>query len=550
MNHTSSIIVYTCNWNAYSALEKAGFDRLSYPASIYPLRVPCLGRLHPGLILKAFELGAAGVLLLGCPPEECHYEFGSRRAQELFAQTKALAHLLGMADDRLRLDWLEAGDAEGFVQQVSQFAAGVSQEVGQSGNRRIGSGQSAIGNPQSAIVKQAIQTNRAYYCLECGKCTAVCPISRREPGFSPRAFVEATITGDEDALSTNDALWSCLTCKRCSEVCPSDVHFSEFTRDLRAWARSDGQEGHCSHGETIQTWMRLMAQVDLRQNRLGWLNGGLRTSDNSDTVYFAGCLPYYDVLFQKIGAQGVEIAQSAVKVLNHLGIQPIVLPNERCCGHDLLWEGDIATFRQLAALNAEMLRATGAKRIVTTCPECAYTLKEEYRQHGYDLGMEVVHITELVMRESGNQGKVDGMQKVGGVDTNVERETWNVEHATRRVTYQDPCRLGRFLNVYDAPRQVIASLGAELVEMENCRARAICCGTSAWTNCGATAKGIQVDRLREARATGAEVLVTACPKCQIHFRCAQADRQRGEKLQIEIKDLTTLLAEGLGQIGE
>ena len=88
-------------------------------------------------------------------------------------------------------------------------------------------------------------------------------------------------------------------------------------------------------------------------------------------------------------------------------------------------------------------------------------------------------------------------------------------------------------------------LGAELVEMENCRARSLCCGTSGWTNCGATAKSIQVDRLREARATGAEVLVTACAKCQIHFRCAQADTQLGDELAIEIKDLTTLLAESI-----
>ena len=113
------------------------------------------------------------------------------------------------------------------------------------------------------------------------------------------------------------------------------------------------------------------------------------------------------------------------------------------------------------------------------------------------------------------------------------------------MTYHDPCRLGRYLKAYDEPRQVIAALGAELVEMENCRARSLCCGTSGWTNCGATAKSIQVDRLREAKATGAEVLVTACAKCQIHFRCAQADTQLGDELAIEIKDLTTLVAKAI-----
>jgi len=112
-----------------------------------------------------------------------------------------------------------------------------------------------------------------------------------------------------------------------------------------------------------------------------------------------------------------------------------------------------------------------------------------------------------------------------------------------KVTYQDPCRLGRHLEVYDAPRQAIAASGMALVEMPNNRARSICCGTSAWTHCGATSKQIQVDRLREAQATGAELLVTSCPKCQIHFKCAQEGTGLDEDLNIEIRDLVTVIAE-------
>jgi F420-non-reducing hydrogenase iron-sulfur subunit len=115
------VIVFTCNWNAYSGLETAGVEGLNYPAGLYPLKVMCLGRLHPGLILKAFEQGADGVLLLGCPPGECHYGFGHRRAEEAFAETRALVHLLGIADERLRLDWLAAGDGEAFVEKVTGF---------------------------------------------------------------------------------------------------------------------------------------------------------------------------------------------------------------------------------------------------------------------------------------------------------------------------------------------------------------------------------------------------------------------------------------------
>jgi F420-non-reducing hydrogenase iron-sulfur subunit len=117
----SRIIVYTCNWGAYSGLETAGFQGLSYPANVHPIRVMCLGRLHSGLVLKAFELGAAGVMMLGCPPGECHYGSGNQRAEEVFQETLALARLLGIEEDRLMLDWVAAGEGQHFVDQVRQF---------------------------------------------------------------------------------------------------------------------------------------------------------------------------------------------------------------------------------------------------------------------------------------------------------------------------------------------------------------------------------------------------------------------------------------------
>jgi heterodisulfide reductase subunit D len=374
-------------------------------------------------------------------------------------------------------------------------------------------------------IKQIIKNTKAYYCLECGKCTAVCPISRREPDYSPRFTVERAIWGEGKELLSDVLLWSCLTCQQCSTRCPSDVHYVEFIRDLRALARGAGEEGLCTHGEAIQTWMRMMTSPDLKQNRLEWLDEDLKVSTDSDTVYFVGCLPYYDVLFNKIGAQGVEIARSAVRVLNRLGIEPIILEDERCCGHDLLWEGDVANFRKLAELNIAMLRETGAKRVVTACPECARTLKVDYPAYVGDLGMEVVHISQLL---AGLRFEVGSLK-------------------FEKVTYHDPCRLGRFMGIYDVPRQAIEALGLKLVEMEHSGKNALCCGTSCWTNCGAINKQIQVDRLREAQATGAELLVTACPKCQIHFKCALDDARVSEEIGIEIRDLVTLVDEALAR---
>ncbi|MBN1138041.1 MAG: (Fe-S)-binding protein [Anaerolineae bacterium] len=387
-------------------------------------------------------------------------------------------------------------------------------------------------------MRDIITRNRAWYCLDCGKCSAVCPITRWEKRSytTPRLLVEKAVDGRIEELLDDPLFWSCLTCKRCSELCPSEVYFSEFLRDVRALARTGGRSGECTHGDAIHTWARMMTDPDLRQDRLGWLDGSLRVSDSSDTVYFVGCLPYYDVLFKKLNIEGVEIARAAVKILNHLGIEPQVMAGERCCGHDQLWEGDVETFDALARLNLEQLKATGARRIVTTCPECARTLKVDYPRLVGAHGMEVLHISQLLadleydIPKNGDHAdpRLGTLQGTGGC-----------------VTYQDPCRLGRHLGIYDAPRLALAGLGFDLAEMERTRHASLCCGTSCWTSCGQVSKNIQVERLKEAKATGAQMLVTACVKCQIHFKCAQDDPSLRQEIGIDIRDLTTLVAERL-----
>ncbi len=119
------IIVFTCNWNAYSGLEKAGKEHQSYSPDVRSIRVGCLGRLHPGIILKAFEKGAAGVMILGCPPDECHYQFGSRQAGDVFLRSKELIRLLGFQEAQLCLDAIAVGDGKTFAEKVRQFVSGL-----------------------------------------------------------------------------------------------------------------------------------------------------------------------------------------------------------------------------------------------------------------------------------------------------------------------------------------------------------------------------------------------------------------------------------------
>jgi Fe-S oxidoreductase len=121
-----------------------------------------------------------------------------------------------------------------------------------------------------------------------------------------------------------------------------------------------------------------------------------------------------------------------------------------------------------------------------------------------------------------------------------------LDRVMETVTYHDPCRLGRYLGIYDEPRIVIESIpGIELVEMRKNRANALCCGSTGWVSCGRCAKEIQMERLRQAQATGATRMITVCPKCRIHLSCALKDV--GDEISVTLEDLTGLLVRALGE---
>ena len=313
----------------------------------------------------------------------------------------------------------------------------------------------------------------------------------------------------------------------CEERCQSGVLYTELMKLLRSEAYALGNGGQCTHGGALQSLMHIMTADHLTQNRLDWLDRSLKTTTKSDVLYFAGCQPYFDVLFSDIGVSTLTTARGAIKLLNQVNIVPAMLPNERCCGHDLLWAGDTAHFLTLAEHNLREISQAGARQVVTTCPECYYTLKVEYPRYLGSLSFEVIHISQLVAKK-------------------VAKGELKFHRLAKRVTYHDPCRLGRFSGIYDEPRAVINAIpGLELMEMPRSRKNALCCGTQAWINCGAINKQIQSERLLEASSTGAKVLLTSCPKCQIHLKCAMSDGRLTKELGMEIQDLTSLAAKAL-----
>lgn len=125
------IVAFTCNWGSYAGLEYAGTIRLSYPADVRFIRVMCAGRINQALVLKAFELGADGVLLLGCTPEECHYDFGSKRFLEGYQKTELLLKMLGIEKERLRWEGISATQVSKFIEVVKEFVEKV-KEIGPS----------------------------------------------------------------------------------------------------------------------------------------------------------------------------------------------------------------------------------------------------------------------------------------------------------------------------------------------------------------------------------------------------------------------------------
>jgi Fe-S oxidoreductase len=362
------------------------------------------------------------------------------------------------------------------------------------------------------------------YCMECGLCTGSCPISRHLSKFSPRQIIKQAVLDPDGGLVKSREIWACLSCGACNERCPAEIDFPEFISAHRQEARKAGNFPQESHHGILQAVAGLQTS-DLKQQRTQWAHEAGAFGDTGEYFYFVGCLPFFDVTFRYMNLSPLENARSVLTLLNKMGIEPVISNHERCCGHDALWCGDQSTFRKLAGWNLEVIKSSGAKTVLFSCPEGYVTFKKYYPKYFGKLPFDVLHMTEFLARELPDAGLTFQPSAAGP------------------ITYHDPCRLGRLAGIYEPPRQLLESLpNTQLVEMERNRENALCCGTSAWMECSSYSKAIQVERLQEAVLTGAQTLITACPKCQIHFACAQS----GTDSDLKVIDLYTYLRQRLG----
>ncbi len=201
----------------------------------------------------------------------------------------------------------------------------------------------------------------------------------------------------------------------------------------------------------------------------------------------------------------LRVPKTLIGILNQNGIIPVVLEDEKCCGHDNYWTGDMDTFEKLAKHNVQLFKNAGVKTIICNCAEGYYMWKFVYKnlfKENNDFNFEVYHISEYILKE----GLLDNL-KLSNSDKIL-------------VTYHDPCRLGRMSKVYDAPREILNKIPfVELIEMKNNKEDALCCGVAANLSCNIYSKKIQGERINQAIETGAKYMIFNCPKCLTHFNC-------------------------------
>jgi len=368
-----------------------------------------------------------------------------------------------------------------------------------------------------------LSQNQIDYCMECGVCTGSCPVNRVFPEFSPRQMIKRSIGEPSEDLTQRLDIWACLSCARCSTRCPVEIDFPEFIRLQRQEARRAGNLPVESHHGMLQTIAELQTRT-VQQKRSSWAEGVGSFEQRGEYFYFVGCLPYFDVIFRYLELSPLDSARSVLILLNKMGISPVISDDERCCGHDALWSGNEETFRKLAERNLEVIAASGASTVLFSCPEGYMTFKRHYPRYFGDLPFNVMHMTEFLARELPGAGLAFRPSENGA------------------LTYHDPCRLGRGAGLYEEPRRLLKLIPeSRVLEMGRNRENALCCGTSAWMECSNCSKSMRVERLREALGTGANTLITACPKCQIHLTCAQ----RTAEMDLKITDLYAYLLNAL-----
>ena len=383
-----------------------------------------------------------------------------------------------------------------------------------------------------------------YACIMCNRCQDACPAYYTGKELSPSAleinkryylnenlkeFSEGSdsLEGLSKWMLSEEAAWSCTTCGFCIEVCPVGnepmVDILRMRQDL-VLMESNFPKGAMETFEKIENYGNPWGMSP--NDREKWTEGmdvpKMREKGSAEYLYWAGCSGAYD-------DRGKDISRSVAKIMNESGVDYAILGNEETCTGDSARRiGNEYLFQMQAAQNMENFEKYGVKKIVTQCPHCLTTLKNDYGEIGAEL--EVVHHSEFIA-DLIKDGKIKP-------EKSLEED----------ITFHDACYVGRHHGEYDAPRNVLESVmgkDAKLVEMPRNKEESFCCGAGGgnmWYDID-KGKRINVERFEEAIETGVKKVATSCNFCMIMMEDARKVTGQDEKM--EVFDISELVAQRL-----
>jgi Fe-S oxidoreductase len=358
------------------------------------------------------------------------------------------------------------------------------------------------------------------FCYQCGKCDTVCPWNRVRK-FSMRKLIREATFGVSEI--EKEEIWRCTTCGKCPQRCPRDVKQIDDMISLRRMATGYGVfPAAVKPYRTISSGLTGQGNPfnEDRKTRADWAEGlNVKTfAEGMDVLYFPCCYCSYDPRLKKV-------AQATVKILQKAGVDFGILGSkENCCGESIRRTGNEEVFKKLAKENIKTFIDNGVKKILVSSPHCYHTFKNEYPD--FKVNFDVIHVSQYL---SGlvNEGKLQITKEYG-----------------KKITYHDPCYLGRHNGVYDEPRGVLNKIpGLELNEMPETRVDSLCCGMGGGRIWAETEKHERFSNLRVEQAIelGAEEVVTSCPYCITALEDSRLVTNHADDIQI--KDITEILQE-------
>lgn len=367
-------------------------------------------------------------------------------------------------------------------------------------------------------------------CLQCGYCISVCEAHNQTPweSVTPRGKIYylnqiSNANGMDKMMKREvslnpyfvDAMYKCTGCGNCEEVCHAKIHLVEFWENVRKWLVDCGVGPMSAHKGMAKKVAEVHNPYGESPSKRGdWWPTDVEKAEVPDAIFFAGCTGSY---------REQAVPQMGVRILDRAGVKMNILgEKEWCCSSPLLRTGTHTESLACAETVVEKADMMGAKDMVMTCSGCYKTVSSDFGKFYAKAGQNVYHFSQYV-------------EKL----INAKKLPLNHEFKAK-VTYHDPCHLGRHMGVFDSPRNVIKKIkGLELIEMERTRENSRCCGAGGGykSQYNDFAVNIASERIRDAEETGAEILVTCCPFCVLNLK--QGAKKIGSK--IKVMDLAEIL---------